>query len=50
MRLGATLYIRNTAEAAGFYQEAFGLTLGYHEIPSGLFVDQKWINLVLPER
>ena len=22
------------------------LTLGYHEIPSGLFVDQKWINLV----
>lgn len=22
------------------------LTLGYHEIPSGLFVDQKWVNLV----
>lgn len=22
------------------------LTRGYHEIPSGLFVDQKWINLV----
>ena len=21
------------------------LTLGYHEIPSGLFVDQKWLNL-----
>ena len=31
MRLGATLYIRNTAEAVGFYQEAFGLMLGYHE-------------------
>ena len=31
MKLGATLYIRNTVEAVPFYREAFGLTLGYHE-------------------
>ncbi len=31
MKLGATLYIRNTAEAVDFYREAFGLSLGYHE-------------------
>jgi PhnB protein len=31
MKLGATLYIRNTVEAVALYQEAFGLTLGYHE-------------------
>ncbi|MCE5343564.1 MAG: VOC family protein [Eubacteriales bacterium] len=31
MRLGATLYIRNTIEAVALYQEAFGLTLEYHE-------------------
>ncbi|MBQ8554796.1 MAG: VOC family protein [Clostridia bacterium] len=29
MKLGATLYIRSTPEAAEFYQHAFGLTLGY---------------------
>lgn len=29
MKLGATLYIHNTREAADFYQRAFGLTLGY---------------------
>lgn len=31
MKLGATLYIKNTTEAVSFYSEAFGLTLGYHE-------------------
>jgi PhnB protein len=31
MKLGATLYIRNTIEAVALYQQAFGLTLGYHE-------------------
>jgi PhnB protein len=31
MKLGATLYIKNTMEAAEFYKEAFGLTLGYNE-------------------
>lgn len=30
MKLGATLYIHNTREAADFYQHAFGLTLGYN--------------------
>ena len=39
MKLGATLYIKNTVEAVGFYQEAFGLTLGYHEVyPDGTFM------------
>ncbi len=39
MKLGATLYIRNTIEAVEFYQEAFGLTLGYHErFPDGTFL------------
>jgi len=28
MRFGATMYIKNSGEAAAFYQEAFGLTLG----------------------
>jgi PhnB protein len=31
MKLGATLYIRNTVEAVDVYREAFGLSLGYHE-------------------
>lgn len=31
MTLGATLYIKNTNEAVVFYQEAFGMTLGYNE-------------------
>lgn len=30
MTLGATLYIKNTNEAVAFYQEAFGMTLGYN--------------------
>jgi len=30
MKLGSTLYIKNTAEAVKFYQNAFGLTLGFH--------------------
>jgi len=30
MKLNSTLYIKNTAEAVAFYQNAFGLTLGYH--------------------
>lgn len=39
MKLGATLYIKNTIEAVEFYTEAFGLTLGYHEKnPDGTYM------------
>ncbi len=39
MKLNATLYIKNTIEAIEFYQEAFGLTLGYNEkFPDGTFL------------
>jgi PhnB protein len=39
MKLGATLYIKNTAEAVEFYKEAFGMTLGYNEkFPDGTFM------------
>lgn len=31
MKLGATLYIKNTLEAVEIYKEAFGMALGYHE-------------------
>lgn len=30
MTLGTTLFIKNSIEAVQFYQEAFGMTLGYH--------------------
>jgi PhnB protein len=30
MNLGATLYIKNSVEAAGFYAKAFNMTLGYN--------------------
>lgn len=32
MKLGCTLYIHGTQEAVGLYQQAFGLTLGYHAL------------------
>lgn len=39
MKLGATLYIKNTVEAVEFYKEAFGMTLGYNEkFPYGTFI------------
>lgn len=39
MKLGATLYIKNTMEAVKFYEEAFGMTLGYHvKNPDGTFM------------
>ncbi len=39
MTLGATLYIKNTLEAVEFYQETFGLTLGYNEkFPDGTYM------------
>jgi len=39
MKLGATLYIKNTIEAVEFYKEAFGMTLGYNEkFPNGTFI------------
>lgn len=39
MTLGATLYIKNTNEAVVFYQEAFGMTLGYNEkFPDGSYM------------
>ena len=39
MKLGATLYIKNTVEAVEFYKEAFGLILGYNEkYPDGTFL------------
>ena len=31
MRFGATMYVKNSLEAAAFYQEAFGLSLGIFE-------------------
>lgn len=30
MNLGATLYVKNSIEAAEFYMQAFGMTLGYN--------------------
>ena len=39
MKLGATLYIKNTVEAIEFYKKAFGMTLGYHEkFPDGTYM------------
>ena len=39
MKLGATLYIHNTFEAAELYQRAFGLTLGYIALnPDGSYL------------
>ncbi len=39
MKLGATLYIHNTLEAAEVYQRALGLTLGYHAMnPDGSYL------------
>lgn len=32
MKLGATVYVKNSFEAVERYKEAFGLTLGYHVI------------------
>ncbi|ABX43589.1 VOC family protein [Lachnoclostridium phytofermentans] len=39
MKLGATLYIKDTIEAVEFYEEVFGMTLGYNEkFPDGTFM------------
>jgi len=39
MKLGATLYIKNSNEAVELYMKAFGLTLGYYEkFPDGTFM------------
>ena len=39
MQTGLTLYINNTLEAVEFYQEAFGLSLGYNEkFPDGTYM------------
>ncbi len=39
MTLGATLYIKDTKEAVVFYQEAFGMTLGYNvKNPDGTYM------------
>lgn len=39
MELGITLYIKNTLEAVNFYQEAFGMSLGYNEkFPDGTYM------------
>lgn len=39
MKLGATLYIKNTLEAIEFYKEAFGMTMGYNDkFPDGTFI------------
>ena len=38
MRIGIGLYVKDSAAAAELYQEAFGLTLGYHvKNPDGSF-------------
>ena len=39
MTLGATLYIKDTKEAVVFYEEAFGMTLGYNvKNPDGTYM------------
>jgi len=39
VKLGATVYIKNTPEAVPFYLDAFGLTLGYNEkFPDGAYL------------
>ncbi|MBM6667985.1 VOC family protein [Lacrimispora saccharolytica] len=39
MQTGMTLYINHTLEAVEFYQEAFGLSLGYNEkFPDGTYM------------
>ena len=39
MKLGSTLYVKNSIEAVEIYKEAFGLTLGYNEkFPDGTFL------------
>lgn len=39
MQIGMTLYISNTLEAVSFYQEVFGLSLGYNEkFPDGTYM------------
>jgi PhnB protein len=39
MKLGATLYIKNSLEAVPFYASAFGLTLGFHvKYPDGTYM------------
>lgn len=43
MKLGATLYIKNTVEAVEFYKEAFGMSLGYNE----KFEDGTYMHAVL---
>lgn len=37
LKLGATLYVKNSFEAVERYKEAFGLTLGYHMIIISLY-------------
>ena len=52
MTLGATLYIKDTKEAVVFYQEAFGMTLGYNvKNPDGTYMHaelQKDGQTILP--
>jgi uncharacterized glyoxalase superfamily protein PhnB len=39
VKLGATLYVKNSIEAVEFYKNAFGMTLGYNERnPDGTFL------------
>lgn len=39
MQTGMTLYINHTLAAVEFYQEAFGLSLGYNEkFPNGTYM------------
>jgi uncharacterized glyoxalase superfamily protein PhnB len=39
MKLGATLYVKNSTEAVEYYKDAFGMTLGYSEKnPDGTFL------------
>ena len=45
MKLGATVFIKNTVEAADFYTEAFGLTLGgFEKNPDGTYMHAPLLN------
>ncbi|HAN22097.1 MAG: hypothetical protein A2Y15_03780 [Clostridiales bacterium GWF2_36_10] len=47
MRLGATLYVKNSFEAVERYKEAFGLTLGYHVIHDEEEIGQHYFHASL---
>ena len=46
MKLGATLYIKNSIEAVEIYKQAFGMTLGnYEKYPDGTFMHAPMLKM-----